>query len=275
MQITLNRATESDRAGCVAVEASAMKGHRYLDDVWEYFESIPGELICAKSDGQAVGIGRFSVLPDGSGWLETLRVREEYQGKGIGKAIYDRYFELAREYSCPSMAMYTGVNNVVSASLARRYGLEKAMEFRGYVLEGELSGEAGSFKPISDGRGAARAMAAAGRYNSYLSTNRTFYRTNEANLAEMERLGWCYEDADGNFIMVGARFQPKLALHILMIDGDFERCFSFARHLCEQRGLKRLVCTFSKPNDALEQALVSAGFEREKSDLMTMEIKLK
>lgn len=72
----------------------------------------------AEVDGKIVGIGKLTLLYDGSAWLETLRVDPAYQGNGVGKAIYRRYLEEAAELNAPALRMYTGVKNAVSAGLA-------------------------------------------------------------------------------------------------------------------------------------------------------------
>ena len=51
-----------------------------------YFDGIQnqGEMILAIEEELPVGMGQYSVLPDGSGWLEILRVHKDYQRKGAG-----------------------------------------------------------------------------------------------------------------------------------------------------------------------------------------------
>ncbi|NLY36639.1 MAG: GNAT family N-acetyltransferase, partial [Tissierellia bacterium] len=88
MEITLRKATEEDRQQCIWIERSAIKTFSYLDDVWDYFNSIKGDLTCAYVDGKMAGIGKFTLLYDGSAWLETLRVDPKYQGLGVGKKLY-------------------------------------------------------------------------------------------------------------------------------------------------------------------------------------------
>ena len=80
------------------------------------------EFLIAEINGQAVGIANFSVLPDRSAWLETLRVIPEFQGQGVGKRFYERFFEIARQKKIKTMRMYTGLTNHASKGLAERYG---------------------------------------------------------------------------------------------------------------------------------------------------------
>ena len=134
MEISLKKANREDKDECLLIEKAAMNDLCYLDHVWNYFNTTKGDLTCAYVDGIMAGIGKFTLLHDGSGWLETLRVDPKYQGLGVGKEIYNNYFEQAKRYGCKSMAMYTGSTNIVSAALASRFNLTIAQSFRGYNL---------------------------------------------------------------------------------------------------------------------------------------------
>ena len=121
MAFTVKLAQYSDLEECARVEYESMPNYPgYLRDAWHYFQSQKGACVCVYDGDEMIGIGRFTVLPDGTGWLETLRVSIPHQGKGAGKSIYRKYRELAAEYGCPSMAMFTGVKNVVSSGLAEK-----------------------------------------------------------------------------------------------------------------------------------------------------------
>ena len=95
MEFTVKLATYDDRAEAVRVESETLPNATYLNDAWHYFNSLGGGLVCVYHGDKMIGIGRFSVLPDGTGWLETLRVVPEYQRKGAGKEIYIKWLELA------------------------------------------------------------------------------------------------------------------------------------------------------------------------------------
>ena len=78
------------------IEAGAVRANHYFSDVVDYYRSTAGELTVACVDGVPVGMGKLTVLFDGSAWLELLRVHPDFQRKGVGRAIYRRYFEEIR-----------------------------------------------------------------------------------------------------------------------------------------------------------------------------------
>ena len=93
-----------------SVEAGATPKLRYLPRVFERFLHDPaGEFMVAELEGRLAACAKFSLMPEGSAWLETLRVLPEFQGRGLGKMMYQRFFELARRQNTPVMRMYTGV----------------------------------------------------------------------------------------------------------------------------------------------------------------------
>ena len=274
MEITVKKAVQEDRDQCLLIEKAAMKDHCYLGDVWNYFNGTTGDLTCAYVDGKMAGIGKFTILHDGSAWLETLRVDPKYQGIGVGKEIYKNYFVQAKKHGCKSMAMYTGASNVVSAGLASRYFLKKAQTFRGYnLIDFVPSQKQDNFTLVSPQRAAELIMPLADEYHDYLVSNRTFYRINPATAMGFSMEGKVFEDVqNGSFIVCGARFQKLLSLHISMMDGNYLSCLEFAKNYAASQGIHKITFTIPLENLKLEKFLIDSSFERESSDLITMEI---
>ena len=273
MDFTVKLATYEDMAEAVRVEKETMGDYVYLEDAWHYFNTLDGGLVCVYHKEKMVGIGRFSVLPDGSGWLETLRVTPEYQRKGVGRLIYKKYIELAQANNCPSMAMFTGVNNVASSTLAEVFGLKTVAQHRGYNLTTLEGGNPHGFVHVGWQRASELIAPMKDEYNNYMTFNRTFHRINETNAKQFAVEGKVFEDAEsGSFIVCGARFQHQVTLHIAMMGGDYDKCIDFAVNYAKAQGLKKVSCTFALENTKLESALKTRGFVAEKSDLITKEV---
>ena len=273
MDFTVKLAVYEDMAEAVRVERETMGDYVYLEDAWHYFNSLEGGLICVSHGERMVGIGRFSVLPDGSGWLETLRVVPDFQRKGAGREIYKKYVELARMHNCPSMAMFTGVNNVASSALAEIFGLKTVAQHRGYHLTAFEGGNPHGFVHVGWQRAVDLILPMKQEYNDYMTFNRTFHHINEANAKQFAIEGKVFEDQEsGSFIVCGARFQHQAALHIAMMGGDYDRCIDFAVNYARAQGLKKISCTYAIENDKLEAVLKARGFAADKSDLITKEI---
>ena len=72
MNLTVRKARMEDRKQAVEAEGLATPSLHYLDKVYdEWLADDAGELMVADLDGQVVAVGKFSVVPDGSAWLEA------------------------------------------------------------------------------------------------------------------------------------------------------------------------------------------------------------
>ncbi len=273
MNFTVKIADYNDMAAAVAVEKETMGDYVYLEDAWHYFESLKGGLVCVYDGKKMIGIGRFSVLPDGSGWLETLRVIPSYQRNGAGKEIYKKWFELAKELKCPSMAMFTGVTNVASSKLAEVYGLKTVAYHKGYHLTKLKAGCTHNFKYVNWKRAVDLILPLRDEYNNYMTFNRTFHHINEANAKAFACEGKVFEDKESDsFIVCGARFQHQAALHIAMMNGNLDKCIDFAINYAKSQGIEKISCTLALENEKLQNALIARGFEAEKGTIITKEI---
>ena len=69
-------------------------------DIWDGSDYMPlvfhdwvddekGEFFCIidKAKNKIAGISKFSILPEHMGWLEGLRVHEEYRGQKLARRI--------------------------------------------------------------------------------------------------------------------------------------------------------------------------------------------
>lgn len=275
MNFTVKYAQFGDLADCVKVEKDTMGTYCYLEDCWHYFHNMKGELVCVYDGNVMVGIGRFTELSDNSAWLETLRVTPKYQGMGVGKIIYSEYLKLAKKYDCNSIAMFTGVSNNASKGLAIKHGLELSGTHTGYHLTNFDKAKPHDFVNVSWQKATELALPLKDTFNGYMTTNRTFYRINRNNIMHFASEGKVFHsESDNSLIICGSRFQHSTALHIQFMAGDYDKCIEFACNLAKAKGVQKLSCTFARENEKLEQALVKNGFEKESSNLITMELKL-
>ena len=123
--LTLRKAVAADLTAVLAVEKRSTPNLHYLGRVFDLFLSHSrGEFTVCEIDGEVVACAKLTVLPDGSAWLESIRVIPERQGLGVGKRFYENYFDIAQREGIKTLRMYTGVGNKVSKGLAERYGLQ-------------------------------------------------------------------------------------------------------------------------------------------------------
>jgi GNAT superfamily N-acetyltransferase len=275
MDMVIRKATWDDRQDAVIAEGLATPSLHYLDKVYdEWMADTDGELIVAEVDGRVVAVGKFSVVPDGSAWLEALRVDPAQQGQGIGKAFYRRFFELADMKGITTLRMYTGVTNLVSKGLAELFGFKLAGTFTGHALAvpahvPDVYGD--GFMPVTDPHQAAALLAPyAQAWNHFNIMNRTFYKASDALWGDWAKRGWIYAQGD-TAVALGARFIPEQALHLAMFGGDADQVLKFAQWKARTLGNDKLQCMCPHDNPAIKAVLQGAGFIPESGDCITME----
>jgi N-acetylglutamate synthase-like GNAT family acetyltransferase len=280
LALHLRKARSEDKAKAVEVELAAIPGMGYLTYVYDdWLKETVGDLSVVEYEGEIIGVGKYSRLPDGSVWLETLRVTPPKQGIGGGKILYDHWVKRAAEQNVKYMAMYTGITNVKSKGLAERYGLR----VRGTYAEGQMplkevqaAKNTPAFRVVGDAeRAAALVESMSSKWKGFMSLNRTWYRINKGNCGWLGEEGMVYEDpATGSFIVLGARMMPWQALNIPVMSGDYESCLRFAVKLGQERKVERLNIIYPLDASDIQEAITRFGFKVTSSSLITMGIDL-
>ena len=281
MEIKTRAFRHEDLEACLEVEKAAIKGdNHYLKDVEDYYRTTRGELTVVEVDGKIAGMGKLTVLFDGSAWLELLRVHPEYQRRGCGMAIYKRYMEQIEEMGCPAARMYTGARNVPSAALAERHGLHRSTEFHGMTLtldraDASLFWEPPMYCRLNGDEAIMELLPMKEQLGGYLGINQTYYEINEETLRGFAAAGWIYGDGKGNVLVAGSRFQPNKALYIAAMKGDKRRALSYALNMMVMAGHQKIAAHFPVGEGAQEliEFYAKHGFEQNPSDLVVMELK--
>ena len=276
MNITVGRAEEAELPLLLEIEKSATPSLLYLAGVSELFlDYSTGELVVAYADRVPAGFGRFSVLCDGAGWLETLRVSKEMQGNGLGKAIWKRYIELCKIFDVSAVRMYTGERNVVSKGLAEKNGLSIAARTNEalFALTGTDSAKTG-FRQVTEPEEAAELIGRYAEELPYFCQNRTYFANCERLWRHLTITGQVYVSGD-TVVTIGARFLEKEALHIGLFGGDYLEALEFAKGMGTQRNMPKLTCMVPSGRDDMKQALRKAGFTVGENEIIMLEKKFR
>jgi GNAT superfamily N-acetyltransferase len=277
MEIKLRTARPEDLEKVIWVESLSTPTLSYVPYVWDLFiNDTDGDWSVEEVDGKVVACGKYSILPDGSAWLETLRVVPQRQGIGLGKRLYEHWLRLSEEKGVKAMRMYTGIKNVVSAGLARRYGLSLAGTFHGTLMncepiEQELDTD---FKQVTDSDEATDLlMPLSEKWGGWMVMNRTFYKWSPALCKWLTEKGMVYKDSvTGSVIVMGARFMEDKQLHIGLFDGDPDKCLEFAQVKGAAKDVKTMHCLYLEDKAGIEKSLLDYGFRMEPNPFIVMEI---
>jgi N-acetylglutamate synthase-like GNAT family acetyltransferase len=280
LEIVLRRARKSDRKKSLEVESKSTPNLRYLEYVFDTFVSDKiGEFSVAELDDEIVACGKYTIMPDGSAWLETLRVIPEHQGIGIGKRFYERFFDIAKSQGVRTMRMYTGIKNVVSKGLAERFGFQQVATYRGAALSFESKSNnlsTNDFQQVTDSEKSKDLILPYNeKWTGFSVMNRTFYAITPSLCNYLTVKGQVYEETSSNSVItLGARFMPDHALHIGVFGGEMDKCLKFATNKGLEQGVKHLSCLFPPSAIDVHKALIKNDFQIGKSDFIVMEVNL-
>jgi RimJ/RimL family protein N-acetyltransferase len=281
MDIYVRVAKQNDKEKAIYVEGQSTPNLRYLERMWDDFtQSVDEPLFIAFYKGEMAGLGKLSILYDGTAWLETLRVDKKFQGRGVGKAIYKSYLDHAKKMKLPQLRMYTGVNNAASAGLARINGFELVGQYSGADLD--LSKyipkkDVPAFTKVTNHEVANKLlMPLANKWEGSMVLNRTFYPYNEALINGLVSDGLVYYHKESNSVIVlGARFMPERGMNIGILHGDYDLCLDFASYYTYLLGLDKLTIMYPPKLEEIRTVLEKHNFKMQPSDCIVMERKLK
>ncbi len=102
--------------------------HKWVDDKGLFLGAVDTDA------NKVIGTDKYSVLYDGSGWLEGLRTHKDYRGRGIGKGLAVRTFNKALEDlgsgRINKIAFSTSALSVESISLMTKLGFKLKQEYK-------------------------------------------------------------------------------------------------------------------------------------------------
>jgi len=273
MKITTRAATNADRERFIWVESGAMPRLSYVDDVWDMFTTgKDGEFSAAFYGDELGGIGKLTRLYGSYAWLETLRVHPDYQGKGLGKAIYDRYMEQMTEMRLTAVGMYTNYDNVVSRALAEKYGLSVQERFSEYIKTTfpNPNVNLSDIQLVSEDD--AESVFAAHLPSDppkFIVINRTFYPVKDGLAKMLAANKWLYV-CDYGLIVMGYRFQPHKALHIAFMHGNKAKLLEFAYAKAASIGAASVSAMRVYSDHQEGEFLAQQGFTKSETDYITL-----
>lgn len=254
------------------IEISAMPDSPpYLKDNAEFFyKETPGEIFGVENeDNLLIGMGRYSVFPDNSGWLETLRVHKDFQRMGAGKLVYEEYFKKAKKDNAKVIRMYTESYNTPSRNLANSLGFSLASTYGNMEITLENVEDTNMDFSLVSNMDELHLEKMKENWDRFISLNRSFFEINTDNLKWMIDKKMVYKNGD-NIVIFGARMLRERGLFLGFVSGDLESGVQFAMEKSNKLGSNKLTCIFPVDNLELKRVLEKLGFKNI-YDLFVME----
>lgn len=260
----------------ILVEEETLPDSCYLRDNCKYFlDKTDGDLTIVYKGSTPVGIGKLSILPDGSGWLETLRVRPAWQGRGVGKALYRRWLSERKAHGCAALRMFTGTKNFRSQGLAEKNGFSLAGTVIGAVRKMEDAAfsqqDLMCFKPVTSREEARWQLEQhCGRFENFVVMNNTFFRCGEKTWDYLFDNRMVFTDGS-SVVALGARMLRERGLHLALYGGDGKRCLRFAIAYTKAQNLPQLTVSYPPQCEEIHRETQELGFVHDKNCRIVME----
>jgi len=100
-----------------------------------YVHEFGDTTVLAERDGEILGYLLGFLSPDGSGYIHAVAVRRRAQGQGLGRRMYARFEQLARERGAHGLKAITAPENAGSRAFHEALGFA-VREVEGYSPSG-------------------------------------------------------------------------------------------------------------------------------------------
>lgn len=123
-------ALPADTDAMRAITRNVWDGDDYLPFVWdEWLGDGTGRLLAATLGDEVVGLQHIALQPNGIGWVEGIRVREDLRSKGIGGAMLEEAMQWGASLGLHTLRLSTSSGNPASSRIAERAGFELRDEY--------------------------------------------------------------------------------------------------------------------------------------------------
>lgn len=133
--IDYRKLTHEDYNDIVDICKDIWEGTDYLPELFHAWVDDKGLFLGAvdTDTNKVIGVDKYSVLYDGTGWLEGLRTHKDYRGKGIGKELGLRVFkEALKELGSGEInriAFSTHISSVESITMMKKLDFKLEQEY--------------------------------------------------------------------------------------------------------------------------------------------------
>jgi [ribosomal protein S18]-alanine N-acetyltransferase len=123
-----------DMPAVFAIEQVVFPDDSWTDEMFasELAQPQTRHYIVAEDDGVLVGYGGLSIVGGHQGDVQTLAVRADRQGEGIGRALLTELVAVAEARGCKEVFLDVRVDNDRARSLYQRTGFTEIGVRRGY-----------------------------------------------------------------------------------------------------------------------------------------------
>ncbi|MHA2379230.1 MAG: GNAT family N-acetyltransferase [Candidatus Thorarchaeota archaeon] len=121
---------ESDRDDILEIAMHTWEGHDYLPYSFEaWLKDKNSHTAAITQEGHVIALANLRVIENGkTGWMEGLRVHQDYRGKGVAKTLTNHVVQTAINLQLKRIRYTTATVNVESLHLGESVGMERKFD---------------------------------------------------------------------------------------------------------------------------------------------------
>jgi GNAT superfamily N-acetyltransferase len=133
LSVRIRRARASDKEEILEFVKDIWRGHDYIPRVWDdWLRDRKGQMFVADLNGRPVGMNRIRFMPDGSGWLEGVRVHPNFRRMGIATQLGRNSMSFARKRGLRTIRLTSGYFNKPAHAQVAKMGLKEVARMSVY-----------------------------------------------------------------------------------------------------------------------------------------------
>jgi ribosomal protein S18 acetylase RimI-like enzyme len=139
LNVVIRFARERDRDDVMEFVRNTWPWGDYIPEVWDtWLADNRGKMFVLELEGKVVGMNHIRILEEGVGWLEGVRIRPEYRGRGFATLLGEEAMNYARKMGIKKFRLLSHISNKPAHKQVRKMNFKKVGIFNGFELEGQI-----------------------------------------------------------------------------------------------------------------------------------------
>jgi ribosomal protein S18 acetylase RimI-like enzyme len=139
MMMKIRPARRQDREQVLAFCKNTFSWGDYVDRVWDmWFSDKSGRLLVGEHNDNAVAMSHVSICPDGSVWLEGVRVRPDFRRSGVATDLIERMLAYAGRHGARQASAIVAVDNLASQRMVEKNGFSVISNWAYYSTDAKI-----------------------------------------------------------------------------------------------------------------------------------------
>ncbi len=114
-------------------------GRDYIPHIWERWIREGEFLAICNNRDKPIAIWHIRWLPNGIAWFEGMRVKPEYQGKGLAKIANKHSIELAKKKGYKLAMLITMIDNIPAQKSLEKFGFKRVAAYTMTKIKNEVT----------------------------------------------------------------------------------------------------------------------------------------